>query len=63
MQHLLRQRGEQFTHKFSGLVRERTFRVVWVSPGHGSGLASTEKADVEVPYTGQAVAVRFAQTN
>ncbi len=47
--------------EFSGLVRERTYRVVWVSPGHGSGLAPTEKADVEIRYAGQAVVVGFAQ--
>jgi alpha-D-xyloside xylohydrolase len=47
--------------EFPGLVRERTYRIVWVSPGHGSGLASTEKADVEVRYVGQTVVVGFAQ--
>jgi alpha-D-xyloside xylohydrolase len=47
--------------EFPGMLRERTFRVVWVAPGHGSGLAPTEKADVKVRYSGQTTAVRFAQ--
>ncbi len=46
--------------EFPGMLRERTFRVVWVSSGHGSGLAPTEKADVEVRYSGKTTAVRFA---
>jgi alpha-D-xyloside xylohydrolase len=45
---------------FSGMLHERTFRVVWVSPGHGNGLASTAKADVEVRYSGQTTTVRWA---
>jgi alpha-D-xyloside xylohydrolase len=47
--------------EFPGMLRERTFHVVWVAPGHGSGLAPTEKADVKVRYSGQTTAVPFAQ--
>jgi alpha-D-xyloside xylohydrolase len=47
--------------EFPGLLRERTLRVVWVSLGHGSGLAPTEKPDVEVHYSGKTTAVRHAQ--
>jgi len=44
--------------KFPGMLARRTFRVVWVAPGHGVGLDSTEKADIEVNYDGDEVAVR-----
>ena len=47
--------------EFPGMLRERTFRVVWVAPGHGSGIAPTPKADVEVRYSGKTTAIRFAQ--
>ena len=45
--------------EFPGMLRERTFRVVWVAPGHGSGLALTETADAEVHYTGGKMSVRW----
>jgi len=44
--------------KFTGMLEKRTFRVVWVAPGHGAGLDSTEKVDAEVIYDGHEVAVR-----
>ena len=40
------------------MLEKRTFRVVWVAPGHGAGLDSTDKADAEVPYAGNEIAVR-----
>lgn len=43
--------------KFPGMLEKRTFRIVWVAPGHGAGLDSTEKADIEVPYDGREVTV------
>jgi len=43
--------------KFPGMLEKRTFRVVWVAPGHGAGLDSTEKADAEVAYDGHEVVV------
>jgi alpha-D-xyloside xylohydrolase len=39
--------------EFPGLLKERTFRVVFVSPNHGAGMASEEQADVVVKYTGK----------
>ena len=42
---------------FTGVLKERTFRVVFVSPRHGSGMAAEEKADSVVYYTGKAVTV------
>jgi alpha-D-xyloside xylohydrolase len=44
---------------FPGMLEKRTFRVVWVSPGHGAGLDSTAKPDAEVSYSGEAVQVPF----
>ncbi len=45
--------------QFPGMEVNRTFRVVWVSPGHGAGIETTDKADVEVPYSGAEVRVPF----
>jgi alpha-D-xyloside xylohydrolase len=39
--------------KFPGMLKERTFRVVFVSPNHGAGMAAEEKADAVVRYTGK----------
>jgi alpha-D-xyloside xylohydrolase len=42
---------------FRGMLKERTFRVVWVSPGHGAGVESTAVADKDVDYNGAEVKV------
>ncbi len=42
---------------FPGMLRSRTFHVVFVSPGHGVGIDATEKPDKIVKYTGNAVKV------
>jgi len=42
---------------FPGMLTNRTFRVVWVSSGHGAGLTNTPTADAVIPYTGNAVQV------
>jgi alpha-D-xyloside xylohydrolase len=39
--------------KFPGMLKERTFRVVFVSSNHGAGMAAEEKADAIVRYTGK----------
>ena len=39
------------------MLKERTFHVVFVSPGHGAGAAAEEKADSVVNYTGKSVVV------
>ena len=44
--------------EFPGMLKERTFRVVFVSPDHGAGMGVEEQADAVVHYTGKAVAVR-----
>ena len=38
---------------FKGMLKERTFRVVWVAPDHGIGIPTTSKPDVIVHYTGK----------
>ena len=43
---------------FPGMLKERTFRVVFVSSGHGAGTAAEENADSVVNYTGKTVVVR-----
>jgi alpha-D-xyloside xylohydrolase len=42
---------------FPSMLESRTFRVVFVSPDHGTGGALTENADKAVTYTGESVVV------
>jgi alpha-D-xyloside xylohydrolase len=44
--------------KFPGMVKKCTFRIVWVSSNHGTGIAPTKTADMEVSYNGNAVKIR-----
>ena len=39
--------------KFPGMLNERTFHVVFVSPGHGVGMDSETQSDAVVHYTGR----------
>ena len=43
--------------KFPGMLKERTFKIVWVSENHGAGISSTEDPDTVVHYNGKAVSV------
>lgn len=43
--------------KFPGMLKERTFRIVFVSPNHGAGIPTLEKPDAIIRYTGRAVKV------
>jgi alpha-D-xyloside xylohydrolase len=43
---------------FPGMLRNRTFRVVWVRPGKGTGVEIPRSVDRIVPYTGNVVVVR-----
>lgn len=47
----------QRTGSFSGMLRQRTFRVVWVSENHGTTIANTEKPDAIVRYLGQPIKI------
>jgi alpha-D-xyloside xylohydrolase len=40
---------------FPGMLANRTFRIVWVGSGHGTGIANTATADSIVNYTGATV--------
>ncbi|HEY5232306.1 MAG TPA: glycoside hydrolase family 31 protein [Verrucomicrobiae bacterium] len=46
------------TGNFPGMLKEHTFRVVFVSPGKGAGMAAEEKADAVIHYTGKLITVR-----
>ena len=43
--------------KFPGMLKERTFRVVFVSEGNGAGIEETGRANQVVTYYGKAVVV------
>ena len=47
------------TGEFPGMLKERTFNIVWVSENHGAGIPATEKPDAVVHYTGKAVKVTY----
>ncbi|MGB8496346.1 MAG: glycoside hydrolase family 31 protein [Candidatus Acidiferrum sp.] len=42
---------------FPGMLKDRTFRVVFVKDGHGTGGAITDTADKNVSYSGKAISV------
>lgn len=44
--------------EFPGMVKNRTFRVVWVSEDHGAGAGTVEKPDAIIRYNGNATTVR-----
>jgi len=41
--------------EFPGMLKERTFNIVWVSENHGAGVSITEKPDAVVHYNGKAI--------
>ena len=43
--------------EFPGMLKERTFNVVWVSANHGAGVSIVEKADMVVHYEGKPIRV------
>jgi alpha-D-xyloside xylohydrolase len=45
------------TGKFPGMLKTRTFRIVWVKPGRGIGAEATAQPAAEIHYTGKAVRV------
>ena len=47
------------TGEFPGMLKERTFNVVWVSKDHGAGLSITVMPDAVVHYNGKAVELKF----
>jgi alpha-D-xyloside xylohydrolase len=45
------------TGEFPGMLKERTFHIVWVSANHGVGIAPTGQSDAVVQYKGDVVKV------
>ena len=43
--------------EFPGMLKSRTFRIVWVREGMGTGPDPAGKVDVEIQYSGQAIDV------
>jgi alpha-D-xyloside xylohydrolase len=43
--------------EFPGMLKERTFNIIWVSENHGAGIPITEKPDAVVHYRGNAVSI------
>ncbi|HLX68008.1 MAG TPA: TIM-barrel domain-containing protein, partial [Verrucomicrobiae bacterium] len=43
---------------FAGMLKNRTFNIVWISANHGAGIDITGTPDVVVHYTGEAVKIR-----
>jgi alpha-D-xyloside xylohydrolase len=46
------------TGEFPGMLRQRTFRVVWVRPDRGVGFLPAPAVDAEVRYEGKAISVQ-----
>jgi alpha-D-xyloside xylohydrolase len=45
------------TGEFPGMLKERTFNIVWVSANHGAGVPLAAKVDAVVHYRGKAVKI------
>jgi len=45
--------------RFPGMLKDRTFRIVLVSKGHGSGIEPATQADRIVEYSGKRIDVKF----
>lgn len=45
------------TGEFPGMLKERTFNVVWVTANHGAGIPVTDKPDAVISYHGKALKV------
>ena len=43
---------------FPGMLEKRTFHIVWVTPGHGTGLSSEAQPDRVVSYQGNAICIQ-----
>lgn len=47
--------------EFPGMLKERTFNIVWISENRGAGIPSTEKPDAVIHYKGDAVRISGPQ--
>lgn len=46
---------------FTGMLKTRTFRVVWVNTNHGAGLEEASTPDSVISYRGDAVSVSYTE--
>ncbi len=46
------------TGEFPGMLKDRTFNIIWVTKDHGAGVAITEKPDAVIHYDGKAVTIK-----
>jgi alpha-D-xyloside xylohydrolase len=46
--------------EYPGMLRQRTFHVVFVTEGHGAGVADSAAVDRTVQYTGQPILVKWS---
>ena len=44
--------------EFPGMLKQRTFHIVWVGPGHGTGVTGETRPDATVSYIGKAIAIK-----
>jgi alpha-D-xyloside xylohydrolase len=44
--------------EFPGMLKNRTFRIVWVSEGHGTGVEPSKETDKQVQYSGEEIGIR-----
>ena len=44
--------------EFPGMLRNRTFNLVWVNKGHGVGVEPTVTVDKQVQYSGEEIVIR-----
>ncbi len=44
--------------EFPGMLTRRTFRIVWVGPGHGAGVSEETRPDATISYDGTAITVK-----
>jgi hypothetical protein len=40
-----------------GMLKNRTFHIVFVTPNHGTGIPQTDKPDATVTYTGASLTI------
>jgi len=43
--------------EYPGMLKERTFRIIWVGRNHGTGLGETEHEDSKVEYKGELIRI------
>jgi alpha-D-xyloside xylohydrolase len=44
--------------EFPGMLKERTFRIIWVRPGRGVGIGESRATDSEIHYAGKVIELK-----